>query len=160
MSNQAVANGSTLSNANDYNAFSGRLNPGFSEEVHAFMFNPFVKYKGLEFFGTAETANGRSITEKTTRTATQYAADLIYRFPKNKENFWIGFRYNTVTAGLKGITGDVTINREAGSLGWFLTKNIMLKAEYVNQEYQGYPSNNILNGGKFNGTVLEASIGF
>jgi len=160
MSNQNVANGTTLSNANDYNPFSGRLNPGFSEAVTTFMLNPFLKYKGFEFFGTYENANGRSITETTTRQAIQYAADLIYRFPKNKENFWIGFRYNTVTAAIKGITGDVTLNRAAGSAGWFLTKNVMLKAEYVNQVYLNYPSNNILNGGRFDGLVFEASIGF
>jgi len=36
----------------------------------------------------------------------------------------------------------------------------MAKAEYVNQRYDGYPSNNILNGGNFHGAVLEASLGF
>jgi hypothetical protein len=35
-----------------------------------------------------------------------------------------------------------------------------MKAEYVTQEYVNYPSINILNGGKFNGIVMEASIGF
>ncbi|HVB03257.1 MAG TPA: hypothetical protein VNE41_06025 [Chitinophagaceae bacterium] len=160
MSNQNIANGTVLNDANDYNSFSGRYNPGFSEEVHAFMLNSFIKYKGLEFFGTYENANGRTISEKSTRYAVQYAADIIYRFPKNKENFWIGFRYNTVTAAMQNNPIDITINREAGSVGWFITKNIMLKAEYVNQVYLNYPTTSILNGGKFEGTVLEASIGF
>jgi len=160
MENQAVANGTTLSDAIDYSPFSGRLNPGFSEEIHTYMGNLFLKYQGLEFFGTIEDAKGRAITETTERKATQYAADLIYRFPADQQNFWIGFRYNTVTAQLAGMTTNVTVNREAGSLGWFLTKNIMTKVEYVNQEYDGYPSNNILNGGKFKGVMIEASIGF
>ncbi len=160
MENQAVANGTTLSNAVDYSPFSGRLNPGFSEEIHTYMGNLFLKYQGLEFFGTIEDAKGRAITETTERKATQYAADLIYRFPADQQNFWIGFRYNTVNAQLAGMTTNVTVNREAGSFGWFLTKNIMTKVEYVNQEYDGYPSNNILNGGKFKGVVVEASIGF
>lgn len=159
MENQAVANATTLNDAVDYSAFSGRLNPGFSEEVHTYMGNLFLKYKGLEFFGTVENATGRGIAETTNRWATQYAGDVVYRFPENKENFWVGFRYNTVTADLAGI-GDVKINREAGSLGWFMTKNIMMKAEYVNQEYLDYPNTNILNGGKFHGVMLEASIGF
>ncbi len=94
------------------------------------------------------------------RQATQYAADIIYRFPEHKENFWIGFRYNTVTATMQGNANDITINREVGSAGWFLTKNIMLKVEYVNQVYLNYPTNNILNGGRFDGTMMEASIGF
>jgi len=160
MENQNVANGTTLSDENDYSPFSGRLNPGFSEEVNTIMGNLFLKYKGLEFFGTAEDAKGRAITEVKERKATQYAADLIYLFPQGKENFWVGFRYNTVTALLQNYTSDITINREAGSLGWFITKNIMAKAEYVNQSYQGYPAANILNGGNFHGAVLEASIGF
>ncbi len=160
MENQAVANATTLSDAVDYSPFSGRLNPGFSEEIHTYMGNLFLKYKGLEFFGTIEDAKGRAITETSDRKATQYAADLIYRFPADQQNFWVGFRYNTVNAQLAGMTTNVTVNREAGSFGWFLTKNIMTKVEYVNQEYDGYPSNNILNGGKFKGVVVEASIGF
>jgi len=160
MENPNIAKGTVLSNENDYSPFSGRLNPGFSEEVNTFMINPFLKYKGLEFFGTYENAKGRTITEFTQRQAIQYAADLIYRFPAYKENFWIGVRYNTVKAGLHGYTQDITINRDVASAGWFLTRNIMLKAEYVHQEYLHYPDTNILNGGKFYGTMLEASIAF
>jgi hypothetical protein len=160
MENQNVANGTVISDENDYSPFSGRLNPGFSEEVNTFMVNPFLKYKGLEFFGTYENAKGRTIKEITQRQATQYAADLIYRFPQRSENFWIGVRYNTVTAAIQGNSQDITINREVASAGWFLTRNIMLKAEYVNQVYQHYDNTNILNGGKFYGTMLEASIAF
>ncbi|HVV54163.1 MAG TPA: hypothetical protein VHC47_02495, partial [Mucilaginibacter sp.] len=160
MENQNAANAATLNDAVDYSFTSGRFNPGFSEELHAFMGNLFLKYKGLEFFGTAETANGRTISEVTTRNAHQFAADLIYRFPEDTQNFWLGMRYNTVTATIIGNPTDVTINRVAGSIGWFLTKNIMAKAEYVNQVYNNYAPTNILNGGKFNGVVLEASIGF
>ena len=160
MENQNVANGTTISDEVDYSAFSGRYNPGFSEQVNTFMINPFIKYKGLEFFATYENAQGRTITETKMRQATQYAADLIYRFPRNKENFWIGIRYNSVTATIQANPKDVTINREVASAGWFVTRNIMLKAEYVNQEYLNYPTTSIFNGGKFEGTVIEASIGF
>jgi len=144
----------------DYTPFSGRLNPGFTEEVHTYMGNLFLKYKGLEFFGTAEDARGRTITETVNRKSNQYAGDLIYRFPANKENFWLGARYNTVKAALKGYSSDITINRAAGSFGWFLSKNIMAKMEYVSQNYKGYPVSDILNGGKFRGIMIEASIGF
>jgi hypothetical protein len=160
MESPIVAKGTTLSDENDYSPFSGRYNPGFSEAVHTFMINPFLKYKGLEFFGTYENARGRTITETRTRQAVQYAADLIYRFPAHSENFWIGVRYNTVTAAMQGIATDITINREVASAGWFITRNIMLKAEYVNQEYKNYQPVNILNGGKFKGEMLEASIAF
>jgi len=159
MENQNIANGTTLSDANDYSPFSGRYNPGFSEEVNTFMANLFLKYRGLEFFGTYENAEGRAITEKTQRQASQYATDLIYRFTR-KENFWVGVRYNSVTAAMLGYAPDITINREAASVGWFVTKNVMMKVEYVNQVYLNYATTNILNGGKFDGAVVEASIGF
>jgi hypothetical protein len=142
------------------NAWSGRFNPQFSEEVTSFMINPFVKYKGVELFGTYENAQGRTISEPSKRTASQYAIDLIYRFPEEKENFWIGGRYNSVTARMPLATNDVTINRIAGSLGWFATKHIVLKAEYVNQQYNNFASKDIRSGGKFDGLMIEASIGF
>lgn len=141
------------------NAFSGRYNPSFSQQVTTFMVNPFIKYKGLELFGTYEMAQGRVITERNTRTATQYAVDLIYRFTA-KENFWVGARYNSVTATPISKSGDITINRIVGSVGWFVTKNIVAKAEYVNQQYNNFTPTDIRSGGKFSGMMLEASIGF
>lgn len=146
-------------NATD-NAWSGRFNPVFTQQVRSFMVNPFFKYKGLEFFGTAEFAKGRTINETSMRSTDQYAGELIYRFPQGKENFWIGGRFNTVKAALPGMTSDVTINRGTGSIGWFMTKNIALKMEYVSQTYKDFPATNLRNGGKFNGGVIEASIGF
>jgi len=160
MENPNVAKGTTISDEVDYSAFSGRYNPGFSEEVNTFMVNLFLKYKGLEFFGTYENAQGRNITEPGTRQATQYATDLLYRFTSRKENFWIGVRYNSVNAAVQGYTTNITINRQVASLGWFVTKNMLLKAEYVNQVYQNYPTTSILNGGNFYGPMLEASIAF
>ncbi len=144
----------------DGNAFSGRYNPQFREQVSTFMINPFIKCKGLELFGTYEIAKGRLITERDMRTATQYAVDLICRFPEGKENFWVGGRYNSVTATLPFNPVDITINRVVGSIGWFMTKNIMMKAEYVNQEYKKFVSTDIRSGGKFDGFMIEASVGF
>ncbi len=103
------------------NAWSGRYNPQFSQQVTTFMINPFVKYKGFEFFGTYEMAKGRKITELTKRTAIQYAADIIYRFPARSEKLWIGGRYNSVTAEMPLTTNAVTISRIAGTVGWFVT---------------------------------------
>ena len=160
MSNPTTAAGTTLTQAVDYNAFSGRFNPGFSQEVHAYMGNLFLKYKGLEFFGTIENSKGRTISETSNRSASQFAADVIYRFPEKTENFWLAYRYNTVTATIVGNSQDVSVDRNAASLGWFMTKNIMMKAEYVNQQYKNYDATSIFNGGKFSGFVVEAAIGF
>lgn len=150
------------------NAFSGRLNPGFSDQVTTYMVNPFVKFHGLELFGTLEFANGRKVTESTMdRRATQYAVDVIYRFFKN-ENFWIAGRYNTVSADMlftvpgsfAPISQNVTVDRFALSAGWYVIKNVMAKVEYVNQQYKNFPTSDIRNGGKFSGLMFEAAVGF
>lgn len=144
----------------DGNAFSGRFNPGFSQQVKTVMVNPFLKFKGLEIFGTYEAAKGRTIKETNMRKANQGAVDLLYRFPAEKENFWIGGRYNTVTATMANNPNDITINRMAGSFGWFMTKNVMAKIVYVNQEYKNFLPTDIRSGGKFHGIMVEASVGF
>ena len=141
-------------------AWSGKYNPQFSEQVNALMINPFLKYKGLEFFGTYEMAHGRTITETSMRKATEYAADLIYRFPQKTEDFWVGLRYNSVTAALPLNQNEITINRDVCSIGWFTSKNIILKIEYVNQQYLDFASTDIRSGGKFNGFIIETAIGF
>jgi hypothetical protein len=139
-------------------AFSGRFNPGFSKKVNAFMFNTFLKAKGLEFFGTYETAQGRTKTETTERKANQLAGELIYRFAQDR--LYVGARYNTVTARLAGFTSDVKVDRVAGAAGWFLTRNVLLKAEIVEQNYKDFPASDYRAGGKFNGYVIEAVVGF
>ena len=35
-----------------------------------------------------------------------------------------------------------------------------MKLEYMNQKYKDYPTNDYRYGGKFNGLVFEATIGF
>ena len=98
------------------------------------------------------------MAETSDRKATQLAGELLYRFG-NSENFYIGTRYNTVSAELAGNL-DVDINRLQVGAGWFMTKNILAKVEYVRQTYDGYPSTNILNDGKFDGLMVEAVISF
>lgn len=137
---------------------SGRFNPGFTNKITAVMINPFVKYGGLEFFGTVEMTSGKSSSEVDRRKTEQYAGELIYRFG-NSENLYIGGRYNMVNAELAG-GDDVQINRVQAGAGWFMTKNILMKAEYVNQAYKDYPTGALLEDGKFNGLMLEAVISF
>jgi hypothetical protein len=146
-------------------AWSGRINPGFSDKVTSFMFNGLVEYAGFEFFGTFETATGRSAAETADRKMTQIAADLVYRFGSTR-NFYIGGRYNTVgveLAGFKDASGaqtKQTIDRIAIAAGWFLTKQIELKGEYVMQSYKDFPTSDLRNEGKINGVVIQAVVGF
>jgi hypothetical protein len=61
---------------------------------------------------------------------------------------------------LPGFSNEVTIDRVSFAGGWFLTKNILLKGEYVVQNHKDYPSTSQYSGGKFNGYVIEAVVGF
>jgi hypothetical protein len=137
---------------------SGRYNPNLRNQITAIMINPFIKYKGLEFFGTIETANGKGNAEVEERKANQFAGELIYRFGTN-ENFFIGSRYNKVDS--EDVSGDdVEISRFQVAGGWFMTRNILMKVEYVSQKYDGFNAASNFADGKFNGLVAEAVISF
>jgi hypothetical protein len=140
-------------------AFSGRFNPGFSKKINAAMLNGFVKVYGFEVFATYESSKGRTKNETIDRKATQTAIEGVYRFGKN-ENLFLGARYNTVKAGLAGIANDVTVKRTSFAGGWFMTKNVLLKGEYVIQKYVDFPTSDYRSSGKFNGYVIEAVVGF
>ena len=150
--------------ASTASAFSGRLNPGFSKKVDAIMLNGFLKVKGLELFGTYEIAKGRTKTESDARKASQIAIDGLYRFGCS-ENMFLGARYNIAKARLANTSAityvdDIKVDRIAFAGGWFLTKNLLLKAEYVIQKYKDFPAKDYRSGGKFNGYVIEAVVGF
>jgi hypothetical protein len=138
---------------------SGLLNPGFKNQVTAFQMNPFVKFRGLELFGVIEQAEGKAATETAARMWNQYALDTVYRFLP-EEKMFVGVRYNRAAGPLAGIADNVGANRWEAGGGWFVTPNVLAKAEYVNQKYFGYPTTNIKNGGQFNGLMLEGVIGF
>lgn len=145
------------------NAFSGRVNPGMANQIRAIQLNGFLKAYGLELFGTFENAKGRDVTERYNgfdkRSVNQFAADVLYRFGA-KENVYIAGRYNLVDGQVIVKNDDKQkIDRFSIAGGWFVTKNILLKAEYVQQKYSDYPAG-ILNGGKFKGGVVEAVVGF
>ena len=151
-----TTNGAATTATNNYT--TGRYNPSFNRKLTAIMINPFVKYQGLEFFGLLEFVNGRTSAETDRRNATQIGAELLYRFGSD-EKFYVGGRYNSVSAeDISGVDVDITRFNIGG--GWFMTKNIVAKVEYVTQKYDGFATGNIFDGGKFNGFVAEAVISF
>ena len=149
---------------------SGLVNPGFREEVTALQFNPFVKYRGFELFGVLERATGRALNESEDigRAWTQVAVDGVFRFLPREQAF-VGARYNVVSGPLAGpaVDGqittagqDVSVNRFEVGGGWFPTRNILLKAEYVRQDYTDFPTADIRNGGEFHGFMVEGVVSF
>ncbi|MGH7449100.1 MAG: hypothetical protein ACRELT_16120, partial [Longimicrobiales bacterium] len=141
------------------NFTSGRLNPGFTNQITAFQINPFVRLGGLELFGVVERAEGKNRAEDDTRTWTQYAGEAVYRFLP-REQLYIGGRYNTAFGKLRNVPDEASVDRIAVASGWFLTPSILVKAEYVNQKYNDFPAADIRRGGKFDGFMVEGVIAF
>jgi len=57
---------------------------------------------------------------------------------------------------------DQKITRTNLGAGWFMTKNVLMKLEYVKQSYNSDTSvwSNTLSGAEMNGFVFEAAISF
>lgn len=172
-------------NATYANDFSGRIDPNF-RQLMAIQVNPFVKYQGFEFFGVFERAMGNASGAENPKGSevweagnyTQLGAELIYRFGA-WDQFFVGGRYNTVTGNNAyasvneaGVAQDapeaLTVSRLNVGAGWFFTRNVLVKLEYVNQSYddnwsiltnRGAPVE-YRKGATFDGIVLEAVIGF
>lgn len=144
---------------------SGRFNPefgerGFGSEVTSFMINPFIQYKGFEFLGTYENTTGRRDDETDSRNFTQLHGELLYRFGGESRDFYVGGKYNSVMGEMRGTGNDITIDRMAFAAGWYMTPNMMLKAEYVMQNYDGFAEADLRHEGSFDGMMLEAVISF
>ena len=138
---------------------SGRFNPGFKDKITAFVVNPFIKFHGLELFGNFEQAEGRAAEELTTRKWQQMGGDLLYRFGK-REQFYLGGRYQMASGEMVNYTVKPEITRMQFAGGWYVTKNILAKVEYVTQEYKDFAPTDIRNGGKFDGIIIEGAIAF
>jgi len=140
-------------------AWSGMIQPGLSDKITATVINPFVKFRGLELFGQIEQAKGRKSTETKDRTWNQLAGDVVYRFAP-AEQLYVGARYNTVNGKLAATDPKETVNRMQASAGWFITPGVLLKAEYVNQKYDGFLPTDQRSGGKFGGYMFEGVVAF
>jgi hypothetical protein len=138
--------------------WSGNLNPGFKNQLQATMINPFIKIGDAEFFGIYETSNGKETAETERRDASQISVDGVYRLFDDR--LYAGARWNTAKAELKGYAQEVSIDRTQFGAGWFLTPSLLMKAEYVSQKYNDFPTTDIRNGGKFSGLVVEGVVSF
>ena len=143
-----AANGSTATDITVGHTV-GNWGPGSTKSLTSVMINPFVKYKGLEVFGLYEIASGS--TTKSNFTYNQMAVEALYHFGGN-EQYYGGIKYNTVSN-----SNSEKVNRVEVSGGWFITKNILTKLEYVNQKYNTVA---YTDGAGFKGMMVEAAISF
>ena len=141
------------------NAWAGNIRPGFSNTLRAVAVNPFVKFQGLEFFGSAENYRGKALSEAGwQRDWNQFAGDLVYRFWDEK--MYLGARANTANGKLTNIANKVSVDRNALAAGWYVTPVLLLKGEYMQQRYYRFPVTDIRSGGKIQGFVVEGVVAF
>jgi hypothetical protein len=140
---------------------AGRYAPSFKSKVTAMMFNNLIKYKGLELFSTFEmTTGGDGVSNDKDMAWTQFASELLYRFGTD-DNLYGGIKYNMASGDDKNaIDETVSIDRIEAGLGWFMTRNILTKVIYVNQNYTDFAPTSSYAGANFNGITLEAVISF
>lgn len=143
-------------NSEDVNPASGhttgRWGPGFTNKNNALMLNVFGKFSGFEFFGTYETTSGTSAFGGAEYGFNQLAIEGLYRFGAD-ENLFAGARYNQVSND-----NDQSVDRLQIGGGWFMTKNIVTKLEYVSQNHNDFA--NYGDNAGFNGVMVEAGISF
>jgi len=144
---------------------NGRLNPGFNNRITANQINVLFVVSGLEVFGTYEMIAGERSSDSNfdgvdNRTANQYAIDVVYRFLENEQMF-IGVRQNGASYEVVAGGDAVNVSRTTIGVGWFPTRNLLLKGSYVMQNYgtDGWSMTDLYYDGSFNGIVIEAVVG-
>ena len=164
------SSGQYVNSSYSNNSFNARFNPGYSNKVMAIQINPFIQFGGLELFATYETASGQRFGRDANgdydpdanddTSVQQIAAEVVYRFLPNK-NLYVATRFNQVSGDdIEGTGNDASIDRLSFSAGWFVTKNLLLRGEYVQQNYKDWESSSINHEGKFDGFMIEAIVGF
>ncbi|NBC18617.1 MAG: hypothetical protein GVY18_15040 [Bacteroidetes bacterium] len=138
--------------------WSGRVRDGIRNEKTAFMVNPFVQFAGVEVFGLLEWAEGNSSDGAPTRSWNQYAVEVLYRFLD--DDVYVGGRYNVADGELFTNDVEVSVDRIQIGGGWFATPNLLVKAEYIQQNYNDYPSANLFHEGTFDGFMIEGVLTF
>lgn len=87
----------------------------------------------------------------------QYAGEPSYRLLGDR--LYRAERYNTLTGALPG-NADVRVTRSHLGAGWFLTRNMPLKSEWVRQTHDDFIASDIWNGGRFRELMMEATVSF
>ena len=138
-----------LADATGDNFRSGRWSPGAGQtEMNSYMANLFVKFHGLEVLGVYESMKG--VKGGDDQHYTQTALQALYRVG----SFYLGTRLNKVDNN-----DGSTVSRTNIGGGWNMTNNVLVKLDHVVQKYEGVAHGGI-DGGKFNGLVMEAAISF
>lgn len=141
----------TIPNNYASNSRTGRWSPGSGQsKLLAIQGALTVQYDGIEFFGFYDYASG--VRRGNDQLFNQIGTQLKYQY----KSVYGAVRYNLVSDN-----AGSTVNRFNIGGGWFMTGNVLIKLEYVVQNYAGPAFDEgayNIDGGSFSGLVLEAGI--
>lgn len=132
-----------------WNALSGY------KDLTANMTNLFIKHNNTEFFGLVEYADGENQTDEDFEML-HYSAEIVQRFANDR--YYAAARYENATVERVGDALDDELTQYQVGLGWFLSKNAIVKAEYISQERK-----NVASYGqdvKYDGFMISAGLSF
>jgi hypothetical protein len=142
------------------NAWSGQVRNPFGSAIQGQMLNQFIKFKGAEFYGQEEWARGMNATGETAkRKVSQQVFEGLYRIG-SAEKYYVGARYINFDGNLiaGNTTAEQNISRYQVGGGWFVTKNLLAKGEWVSQDYSGFTD--IRKGASFKGFMFSGAVSF
>lgn len=137
---------------------TGRWAPGGTNKDNSFMINLFARVKFFEFFGTYESAKGKYSSGNEFK-FNQTGVEGLLHFG-GQDQFYAGARYNVVHGNTNTATdNDQSVNRVQIAAGWNMLKTVVLKFEYVKQNYVDFIDDYGEDAG-FNGVMIEAALSF
>jgi hypothetical protein len=139
-------------------AWSGMVRNPFNSGIQGQMLNQFVKFKGAEFFGQQEWARGQNYTGDIRRKISQQVYEGLYRLGAT-EQYYVGARYNNFAGQLTpNSETEQYVSRYQVGGGWFVTRNLLAKGEWVTQDYSGF--SDIRKGASFKGFMFSGAVSF
>lgn len=128
---------------------------GGYRDLTATMTNLFVKKDSTEFFGLVEFADGKNQTNEDFEML-HYSAEVVQRFGGDK--FYAAARYENAVVEREGDSLDDELTQYQIGLGWLLSKNAIIKAEYIKQERKNIASYG--QDAEFDGYMISAGLSF
>jgi hypothetical protein len=149
----------------------GGVFPQAGEKFSAAQFDVTFDDKNLpiKFYGNFGRTQDKDINGSAAGTPEEtwnyYAAQVIYKI---NPTLYAAARYSgATTAMLNGNASDGKVNRIQIGGGLWLTRNVLVKVEYVDQKYRGFASGQMVNNGiqawrdpEFSGVISEVSFAF
>lgn len=148
----------------------GNVFPQAGEKFSAAQFDvTFNNGSPLELYGhygiTQDKDINGSLAGSPEEKWTYYAGDVVYRFTPA---LYAAARYSSAsTSMLAGNASDGRVDRIQIGGGLWLTRNLLMKLEYVDQKYDGFAVGQIVNNGiqawrnpSFSGVISEVSFSF